>query len=130
MSGGKAITIATALASGLFLSSAWAQAQPGSKIPSVGFIQSSRAPGDTSVQYDAFIAGLRDLGYVEGKDVHIESRYAERAWDELNAAANFDTGFHFSGTVASQLDETAGHERVLVSGTCRAETGKDFHLRQ
>lgn len=85
MRGGKAITIATALASGLFLSSAWAQAQPGSKISSVGFIQSSRAPGDTSVQYDAFIAGLRDLGYVEGKDIHIESRYAEGRLDRMPA---------------------------------------------
>ncbi|HTM09764.1 MAG TPA: ABC transporter substrate-binding protein [Verrucomicrobiae bacterium] len=81
---GKAITIATAVAS-IFFSSPSAQAQPASKIPTVGFIQSSRAPGDRSIQYNAFTAGLRDLGYVEGKDIHIESRFAEGRLDRMPA---------------------------------------------
>jgi putative ABC transport system substrate-binding protein len=58
-----------------------ASAQQSTKaIPRIGFISSST--GDSSL-FDAFQRGLRDLGYVEGKNILIEHRYAEGRLDRL-----------------------------------------------
>jgi hypothetical protein len=47
--------------------SAMAQ-QPAGKVPRVGFLDSGSASGpQTAVFREAFLQGLRDLGYVEGK---------------------------------------------------------------
>jgi|ERR1043166_5599872 putative ABC transport system substrate-binding protein len=52
----------------------------------VGFLSAnSRAP--MSGRYDAFRQGLRELGYVEGKNIVIESRYAAGKIDALTALA-------------------------------------------
>ena len=55
------------------------QAQQLGKIPVIGFL-SRRSPPTPANPYpsaDAFRQGLRDLGYVEGKNILIEHRYAE-----------------------------------------------------
>jgi putative ABC transport system substrate-binding protein len=58
-----------------------AEAQQTTKtIPRIGFISSSA--GD-SPMFDAFQQSLRDLGYVEGKNLLIEHRYAEGRLDRL-----------------------------------------------
>jgi putative ABC transport system substrate-binding protein len=49
-------------------------------IPRIGFISASNAD---SPMFDAFQRGLRDLGYVEGKNILIEHRYAEGRLDRL-----------------------------------------------
>jgi putative ABC transport system substrate-binding protein len=55
-----------------------AEAQQVTKaLPRIGFISSTGAPGVSSPLFDAFQAGLRHLGYVEGKNIVIERRYAE-----------------------------------------------------
>jgi putative ABC transport system substrate-binding protein len=58
------------------------QAQPAKKIPLVGFI----VPG-TQASYgariEAFQQSLRNLGYVEGKNIKIEYRYAEGKFDRV-----------------------------------------------
>jgi putative tryptophan/tyrosine transport system substrate-binding protein len=62
-----------------------ARAQQPTKIP-LGFLSAnSRAP--MSARYEAFRQGLRELGYVEGKTIVIESRYAEGKLDSLPALA-------------------------------------------
>ena len=53
--------------------------------PRIGFIFSTGAPGDPSPWFDAFQQGLRDLGYVEGKNVLFERRYAEGRLDRMPA---------------------------------------------
>ena len=50
-------------------------------IPRIGFIFSTVASGDSA--FDAFQQGLRDLGYVEGKNILIERRYAEGRLDRM-----------------------------------------------
>src|SRR5829696_2663175 len=45
------------------------------KIPRIGFLNLAPASAWTS-QVEAFRAGLRDLGYVEGKNILIEFRWA------------------------------------------------------
>jgi putative ABC transport system substrate-binding protein len=66
----------------------FAEAQESAKFPRIGFIHSSRTPTDPSPQFEAFRLGLRDLGYVEGKNILIESRYAEGRLDRMPALVN------------------------------------------
>jgi len=59
--------------------------QQRSKVARIGFLESAsrRARGR-----DALIAGLRELGYVEGKNIFIEDRWAEGKYERLpNLAA-------------------------------------------
>jgi len=53
-------------------------------MPRIGFIFSSGTPSDPSPQLEAFTLRLRDLGYVEGKNVLIERRYAEGRLDRMS----------------------------------------------
>jgi len=60
-----------------------AEAQQTTKaMPRIGFISSSTSDPP---MFDAFQQGLRDLGYVEGKDILIESRYGEGRLDRMPA---------------------------------------------
>ncbi len=64
-----------------------AEAQQPKKIPRVGFLSvSSLAANATRIE--AFRQGLRDLGYVEGKNIVIEWRYAEEKQDRLRELAS------------------------------------------
>ena len=57
-----------------------AEAQQAAKILRVGFV----APQGSSLPlFDAFRQGLADLGYVEGRDVVIEPRYAEGRYERF-----------------------------------------------
>ena len=58
------------------------QAQQPAKVPRIGLL-SSASPSDTALWYQAFRQGLRDLGWVEGKNISIEYRYAEGRSDRL-----------------------------------------------
>jgi len=60
-----------------------AQAQQPTKIPRIGYLVAST----TSPRIEAFRQGLRELGYVEGKNIVIEWRYAEGKLDRLPALA-------------------------------------------
>jgi putative ABC transport system substrate-binding protein len=46
------------------------------KVPRIGFLRSGSAASAASDR-EAFLQGLRDLGYVDGKNIMIEYRYAE-----------------------------------------------------
>ena len=59
-----------------------AEAQPAAKIPRIGLL-SSFSPSDTVRWHQAFRQGLRDLGWVEGKNISIEYRYANGRDDHL-----------------------------------------------
>jgi len=68
----------------LFALSYSAEAQQPRKIPRIGFLFVNFA-SSTPARYEAFRQGLRELGYVEGKNIVIESRYAEGKVDRLPA---------------------------------------------
>ncbi len=59
--------------------------QPG-KVPRVGFL-GTNFPTTNPARYEAFRRGLRELGYVEGKNIVIEWRYAEGKADRLPGLA-------------------------------------------
>ena len=63
-----------------------AQAQQAKKIPRIGYLTSA-TPDGQSARIEAFRQGLRELGYVEGKNIVIEYRYAEEKLDRLPALA-------------------------------------------
>jgi putative tryptophan/tyrosine transport system substrate-binding protein len=54
--------------------------------PVIGFL-SSRSAGESTYLVAAFRQGLRDAGYVEGKNIAIEFRWAEGKYDQLPALA-------------------------------------------
>ena len=61
-------------------------AQPQQKVYRVGTLSTSSAASSGHL-FDAFAQGLRDLGYVEGKNIVIERRFAEGNIDRLPALA-------------------------------------------
>jgi putative ABC transport system substrate-binding protein len=65
-----------ALSAVLFALSLPAAAQQSGKIPRIGFLNPNPA-ATVSGRMEAFRQGLRDLGYVEGKTIVIEYRYAD-----------------------------------------------------
>jgi putative tryptophan/tyrosine transport system substrate-binding protein len=61
-----------------------AEAQQTTKtIPRIGFISSTGTAERPSRLFEEFRMGLRDLGYVEGKNILIEHRYAEGRLDRM-----------------------------------------------
>src|SRR5438094_5346470 len=79
----RKITVLT-LCAMLFALCAAAQAQQAKKIPRIGFLFVN-FPSSTPARYEGFRQGLRELGYVEGKNIVIESRSAEGKVDRLPA---------------------------------------------
>jgi putative ABC transport system substrate-binding protein len=63
-----------------------AEAQQSSKIPRIGFL-SATSPSIISTRVAAFRQGLRELGYIEGKNIFVEYRYAEAKLDRLKELA-------------------------------------------
>jgi putative ABC transport system substrate-binding protein len=63
-----------------------ALAQQAKKVPRIGYL-SGTSYSVNSVRVEAFRQGLRELGYVEGKNIVIEWRYAEGKLDRVPALA-------------------------------------------
>src|SRR5438128_12476218 len=77
------ITPITILVVALSLDLAYfAQAQQPTKVPRIGFLGTA-SPSTISARLEAFRQGLRELGYVEGKSIVIEYRWAEGKFDRL-----------------------------------------------
>jgi ABC-type uncharacterized transport system substrate-binding protein len=59
------------------------EAQQLGKIPRIGYLAPLSSASE-SARTNAFSRGLRDLGYVEGKNIVVEYRYAEGNFDRLS----------------------------------------------
>jgi putative ABC transport system substrate-binding protein len=57
------------------------------QLPTIGFLSSAAQDG-YRVYLDSFRQGLREMGFVEGRDVRIEYRWAEGQYERLPALAN------------------------------------------
>jgi putative ABC transport system substrate-binding protein len=65
-----------------------ADAQQPGKVPTIGYLsQYSGVAGPPSTSLKAFLEGLRELGYVEGKNIAIEYRYTEGKINRLPEVA-------------------------------------------
>jgi putative ABC transport system substrate-binding protein len=80
-----AVRLALAAALAVLLAPLAASAQQAAKVPRIGYLATNLAAGPH--QAEAFRQGLRDLGYVEGRNVVIEYRSAEGKLERLPALA-------------------------------------------
>ena len=60
-----------------------AQAQQAKKVPRIGYLSGRGDPSTPDPLVEAFRQGLRDLGYIEGKNILVEYRYAEGKLDRI-----------------------------------------------
>ena len=64
-----------------------AEAQQLEKLSRIGFLAYSKSSGEDNLRLRILRQGLRELGYVEGKNLAIEYRAAEGTFDQLPALA-------------------------------------------
>ena len=74
------------LATILHTAAPFIQAQQPGKIPRIGYLNASSTNSAAS-RVEAFRQGLRDLGYVEGKNIVVEYRFADGNLDRLKQLA-------------------------------------------
>jgi ABC-type uncharacterized transport system substrate-binding protein len=104
----RLIGLAVVLALCLALAPLAAEAQQASKVPRIGYLAANLAASPHLTE--AFLQGLRDLGYVEGRNVALEYRSAEGKLERLPALA--------AELVALAVDV------ILVGGTPHALAAK------
>jgi putative ABC transport system substrate-binding protein len=71
-----------ALAAGLLAAPSIVSAQQTARVWRIGFLAAASRETLAS-RYDAFLMGMRDLGYVEGKNLLVEARFADGQYDRL-----------------------------------------------
>ena len=69
----------------LFVLCVSVEAQQAKKVPRIGFVIGSSNPSAPGPGVEAFPQGLRDLGYVEGKNIVVEFRDAEGGLERLTS---------------------------------------------
>jgi putative ABC transport system substrate-binding protein len=90
------VTRAVVVVLGLLAAWAAADAQPAAKTHRIGILGNQPTP-----PWDAFRQGLRDLGYVEGRNVTIDTRWSQGVTDRLPALAGELVGLRVDVIVAS-----------------------------
>ena len=86
--------------------------QPTKALPRIGVISTIGAPDSPSPTYEAYKLGLRDLGYIEGKNIILERRYAEGRLDRM---APFVHEF-----VQQKVDVILGVNNVIIRAAKKA----------
>src|SRR3989442_12675331 len=68
------------VATAIMVSIHLADAQQLAKVPRIGFLSVAYEPSPFS---EAFVGGLRELGYIEGRNIAIEYRHGEGRFDRI-----------------------------------------------
>src|SRR5207249_1646281 len=79
-------------------------------VPRVGYLSSTPAP--TSRRYDAFVEGLRDLGYIQGQNITVDFRWAENELDRVDDLASELVGLPVDVLVAQGNVEAVAATRA------------------
>jgi putative tryptophan/tyrosine transport system substrate-binding protein len=101
--------------------------RPAAAIPRIGFLGVS-TPEAWTTRLDALRAGLRDLGYVEGKSILIEYRFAQGQYDRLPELAaelvklnvNVIVTHSVPGALAAKEATAASHIPVVMTNVSDA----------
>jgi putative ABC transport system substrate-binding protein len=64
------------------------EAQQPAKIPRIGYVSGSGDANNPGRSVEAFQQGLRDLGYIEGKNILVEYRYPDGRLDQVPRLVN------------------------------------------
>src|SRR6202048_5578417 len=85
------------------------RAQQVGKVPRIGYLSPGPASPGPLAYHDEFQRGLRELGYVEGRNIVIEYRFADGKFDRLAAlAAEFgQLNVGVIGSVGTQVSVAA-----------------------
>jgi putative ABC transport system substrate-binding protein len=84
--GSQRLALSVLVAVMLFALCFSAEAQQATKIQRIGYLSGS-SPSTSANRREAFQQGLHELGYVEGKNIVIEWRWAHGKFDRLPALA-------------------------------------------
>jgi len=115
------------LAVTLLAASFGAEAQQAKQVPRIGFLASSSAERDAS-RLAAFRQGLRELGYLEGRNIVIEQRFAAGRFEDLPKLAaeliilKVDV-LVTEGTPAARAAKTATSQIPVVMGNAGDPVG-------
>ena len=90
--------------------------------PRIGFL-SSESASNQSQRLDALRAGLQELGYVDGRNLVIEVRWAEGKYERLPALATELVNLKVEAIVTSGIKATMAAKRATVSIPIVMETG-------
>ncbi len=106
----------TQLLATLFLATiAAAQAQQPAKIPRIGFVTSAGDQNNPGPRGQAFQRGLRELGYVEGKNILVEYRYIEGRAENVTKFVAELVSHDFDVLVLSSLSEVRAAKQATQS---------------
>jgi len=86
-----------------------AAAQQPAKVPRIGFLTTGAAGSPSA---EAFRQGLRELGYVEGKNILIEYRYAEGTSEPLSELAEELVRLKVDVIVTTSTEPSLGAQRA------------------
>src|SRR5262249_31065605 len=107
-----------------------AEAQQVRKIPQIGYVSVSGNPNNPGVLVEAFRQGLRDLGYIEGKNIVVEYRWAAVEPERVSAFVAELVQLKVDVLVSSSTAALQAAKQatptipiVLVSGTGAVEVG-------
>jgi putative ABC transport system substrate-binding protein len=75
--------VAMLLALGVLAAPLAVEGQPAAKIPRIGVLSPAPIAAASSSPYSDFLAALRELGYVEGKNIALEFRFAGGKYERL-----------------------------------------------
>jgi len=67
----------------LLLGTVAAEAQQPKQLPRIGFVSGTGTPSNPGSGFEAFRQGLRELGYIDRKNIIIENRHGVKNVDRL-----------------------------------------------
>jgi putative ABC transport system substrate-binding protein len=106
-----------------------AEAQQPKKPPRIGFLSRDIHPADSRApaprNLDAFRQGLRDLGYIEGKNIIIEYRYSDGRNERMTALAEELVGLKVDIIVADSYSAARDAKKVSTTIPIVTTSGPD-----
>src|SRR5215510_10392269 len=134
----KRLALFCSLITVLLITAPPAQAQQPGKMTRVGFLDTGPAPTPAATSYtplQAFRRGLDELGYVDGRDVVIETRWAEGRLDQLPALAAELVGLRVDilvgvGAVVARAVKSATTTIPIVMAVVLDPVGLVAHLER